>query len=381
MSWSTSKLCDIANIERSQIDPGQISPGTKYLGLEHIEAGGRILGAQSVSKGDLKSAKFIFGAEHLLYGKLRPYLAKISLPDFEGICSTDILPIRPGPSLDRKFLAYYLLQPQVVQEAASHATGANLPRLSPKALAEIYIPQPPIEEQRRIAAILDKADAIRRKREQALELADEFLKSVFLEMFRGDKWSAKPLAEVVSKGSVVTYGIVQAGPEYEGGVPYIRTGDIKKGKIVLDNLRHTSSEIAVKFGRSTVRVGEIVMSIRATVGTTALVPRELDGANLTQGTARISPGEMVTTEYLLHFLRSQRCQDWINRQVKGATFREITLSRLREMEVSIPPLKLQQKFSKLTKSTSAMADRIKTDLEQSENLFGSLSQDAFRGEL
>ena len=91
------------------------------------------------------------------------------------------------------------------------------------------------------------------------------------------------------------------------------------------------------------------MSIRATVGTTALVPKILDGSNLTQGTARIAPGEKVTSEYLLHFLRSPKTQNWIKRQVKGATFREITLTRLRELPVVIPPISIQRDFSKKVK--------------------------------
>ena len=101
MKWGVAKLAEIATIERNQIEASEIQSGTNYLGLEHIEAGGRILKRKPVSRGELASAKFKFSREHLLYGKLRPYLAKIALPDFSGICSTDILPVRPGPRIDR----------------------------------------------------------------------------------------------------------------------------------------------------------------------------------------------------------------------------------------------------------------------------------------
>lgn len=175
----------------------------------------------------------------------------------------------------------------------------------------------------------------------------QIVKSAFVEMFVRTKWRTKALWEVVKPGTIVTYGIVQAGPEHPGGIPYIRTGDIKNGEIVADGLRCTAPELAEKFGRSRVEVGEIVMSIRATVGTTAFVPASLHGANLTQGTARIAPGPETTKEYLISFLRSARCQQWISRQVKGATFREITLSKLRELEVPLPPIEMQQSFSEL----------------------------------
>src|ERR1700730_15529746 len=104
MNWVTVKLAEIETIERDQINPATLEGGVAYLGLEDIEAGGRIIQARQVERGDLASSKFRFSREHILYGKLRPYLAKISLPDFEGICSTDILPLRPRSTVDRRYL-------------------------------------------------------------------------------------------------------------------------------------------------------------------------------------------------------------------------------------------------------------------------------------
>lgn len=100
----------------------------------------------------------------MLYGKLRPYLSKIARPNFAGVCSTDILPIRPGPSLDRDFLHHYLRLPNMVELANSRAAGANLPRLSPGVLAGFAVPLPPLREQRRIAEVLDRADSLRAQR-------------------------------------------------------------------------------------------------------------------------------------------------------------------------------------------------------------------------
>lgn len=85
----TVALGRVAEIERDGIAPDKIQSGTPYLGLEHIESGGRILSFEPVDEGELASTKFRFGPDHVLYGKLRPYLAKIAMPDFEGICSTD----------------------------------------------------------------------------------------------------------------------------------------------------------------------------------------------------------------------------------------------------------------------------------------------------
>ena len=127
-TWATVALNDVADIERDIVDSTEIERGTLYVGLENIESGGRFVGVRLVDAGELASSKFAFTRQHLLYGKLRPYLAKIARPDFEGICSTDILPILPGPKLDRGYLAWLLLMPEMVALMSSRATGANLPR-------------------------------------------------------------------------------------------------------------------------------------------------------------------------------------------------------------------------------------------------------------
>ena len=274
----------------------------------------------------------------------------------------------------------------MVDLATCRSTGANLPRLSPKTLAEFTVPLPPIEEQRRIAEILDKADAIRRKRKEAIRLTESLLRSAFLDMF-GDpvtnpkEWQVENLSKVVDPETVVTYGIVQAGPEFDGGVPYIRTGDIKNGQICIPGLRRTDPSIADRFKRSEVRTGDLVMSIRATVGTIAEVPPSLDGANLTQGTARIAPGPLVEKSYLKEFIRSNGCQHWIQGQVKGATFREITLKRLREMPVMLPPLSQQIEFDRIAKKIDLQKQHSQFHFNEAEQLFSSLLQRAFSGEL
>lgn len=183
MSWPSKKLFEVASIDRHSIPPEKIENDTLYVGLEHITNDGSFIGVEPVTNGKLASSKFLFTSEHLLYGKLRPYLKKIARPSFSGICSTDILPIKPKTDLDLGFLFHYLRTSQMVDYATTRATGVNLPRLSPKTLANFDVPFPPLPEQKRIAAILDKADALREKRRQAMAKLDELLQSVFLDMF------------------------------------------------------------------------------------------------------------------------------------------------------------------------------------------------------
>lgn len=290
-----------------------------------------------------------------------------------GADGVKVLRVRSG--WDPKYVFHYF--------ASRYIPSAGYSRHF-KFLKELEVPQPPLDEQRRVAAILDKADALRARRRQSLVDLEDLTQSLFHGMFSGPgaDWKCPiPLAQAVRKGTIVTYGIVQAGPEFPGGVPYIRSGDLVDGGIAEMQLRRTDPAIATRFERSRVRTNDIVMSIRATVGTTALVPESLDGANLTQGTARISPGRDVLPEFLLEYLRSPEVQGWIRRQAKGATFREITLSRLRELEVSRPPLVLQREFVQNARDIGRQRIRLSASSDELVNLSEALQQRAFSGRL
>jgi type I restriction enzyme S subunit len=314
----------------------------------------------------------------------RTSVGKVTIADRTLGFSQDITALRHDPTqVDGTYLALFLQS--VAHQLSSAARGATIKGVQRRDVAEIVVPLPTLPEQRRIAAILDQADDLRTKRRRSLTLLDQLADSLFIDMF-ADELEKKTtlrskLENVVRDGTSVTYGIVQAGPEIEGGIPYIRTGDLVGGQIREERLRHTSEEIARKFPRSRVSENEIVMSIRATVGTTALVQRSLEGANLTQGTARIAPGENIVPRFLLAYLRSEQAQRWIAAQVKGATFREITLTRLRELPICIPDLGRQNQFSDLVIQVEKMKVQTRVALSATDELFASLQHRAFAGEL
>lgn len=296
----------------------------------------------------------------------------------------DMKALECNSKLNPDFLARFLKHSQPTILSWVKATTAD--NYSIDRIKSLTIPVPPLDEQRRIAAILDQADALRRKRREAMERTSALREALFDSMFGAiaqaeNNWPVRELREVVRDGTIITYGMVQAGEEFEGGVPYIRTGDIANGEILTGQLRRANPAIAAKFDRARVQTGDIVMSIRATVGTTAMVPPELDGANLTQGTAKIAPGAATDGLFLLDYLRSASTQNWIARQVKGATFREITLARLRELPVVLPPLEVQQEFSVRASALSTAASRQQHHLAHLDALFASLQHRAFRGEL
>jgi type I restriction enzyme S subunit len=116
----------------------------------------------------------------------------------------------------------------------------------------------------------------------------------------------------------ITYGIVQCGPHIENGVPYIRVSDMDTRELDVNRMLRTSPAIASKFGRSTVHEGDVVYALRGKLGEVRQITAAVTGANLTQGTARLSPyNETINSEYLLWALRSPQSLTWISQTRAG----------------------------------------------------------------
>ena len=126
----------------------------KYVGLEHLEKDtGKIIGSQD-SKTTV-SSKTVFHKGDLLYGKLRPYLNKVAIPDFDGVCSSDILVFPKNPFITNILLKLCLLKPDFVRFANGTITGVQHPRTSHKKLSNYKIPIPPLPEQHRIVSKIE----------------------------------------------------------------------------------------------------------------------------------------------------------------------------------------------------------------------------------
>lgn len=186
--WEVQELNQIANIERDSVTTNNLLKSDLYIGLEHIEKdSGRLLGYESVENIELKSNKFRFTSDHILYGKLRPYLNKVCLPNINGVCSTDIIPIKPRKNISNKyFLAYLMRMDFFVKEATTKSTGANLPRMSPNLLGKIKLFTPPLSLQQQFAEIVNKTEALKEKQKQSEQELDNLFQSLMQKAFKGE---------------------------------------------------------------------------------------------------------------------------------------------------------------------------------------------------
>jgi type I restriction enzyme S subunit len=196
-----------------------------------------------------------------------------------------------------------------------------------------------------------------------------------------EEWEVDSLEKLTR--STITYGIVQAGPDTPDGIPYIRTGDMSGDHLSSKDLLRTTKSIASKFKRSTVEEGDIVFALRATIGKVLVVPKELQGANLTQGTARIAPNwNLVTTQFLLWTMRMFYFKSQILKLQKGTTFSEITLGELREMQIAYPKsLDEQHRIMRLIEEQENLIQEYKLNLSKLHLLKTGLTQDLLSGKV
>lgn len=175
------------------------------------------LGSEAPSR-----ARQLVQKNDVLVSTVRPNLNSVAVVSekFSGAtASTGYTVLRPlHEILDTQYLFHWVKTDHFINEMVKLATGQSYPAVSDKIILNSLIPLPPLSEQRRIASILDKADELRQKRQQAIEKLDQLLQATFIDMF-GDfqinpmNWQTKPLSEVVNNTTIVTYGIVQAGEE------------------------------------------------------------------------------------------------------------------------------------------------------------------------
>ena len=388
MSWIKRPLGEVASIDRSGIPPELISDGTTYVGLENMTGDGMFLDVREVDNGELASTKFAFNENHVLYGKLRPYLRKTTRPDFRGVCSTDILPISAGPQLNRNFLYHFLRLPETVRLATTRSSGANLPRISPRILEEFEIPVPSLPEQKRIAEVLDKADSLLQKRRLALQKLDSLLQAVFLDMF-GDPvmntkgWVRKKADDLTT---LVSSGITPLGGSsiyVSKGIPFIRSQNVLMNAFDMSDVAFVTKDLHNQMRRTWVKNGDVLFNITgASIGRVHFYAGDDDSANVNQHVCIIRPDQkQVLTEFLSYFLSLPSFQASILGRNAGATRQAFNFQQIRNFDVIVPPRADQAKFVSIRKTIEAMKERMIESAVNINKAFGSIQQRAFKGEL
>jgi len=279
--------------------------------------------------------------------------------------------------LDLRYLYYALCRSSLDRRAIT----TSIPGLNRDDIYSTAIPLAPLTEQRRIAAILDKADAVRRKRRQALDLADTFLRSAFLDMF-GDpvtnpkEWPTTTLGEVGTLDRGRSRHRPRNAPELLGGpYPLIQTGDVANADHYIRDYSQTYSEIGLAQSKMW-PAGTLCITIAANIAKTAILDMD---ACFPDSVVGFAPGKDVRTEYVQYWLGF--LQKAIEDRAPESAQKNINLAILRKLEMPLPPVGTQDEFVRLLARSEKMKGQLRSADDASSHLFESLAQRAFRGEL
>jgi len=237
--------------------------------------------------------------------------------------------------------------------------------------------KPDLKEQERIVNILEKAEKLKEKGKNAKDLLDEYLKSTFNEMFYNKGFENKPireLCEVISGSTPST-----SKEEYwNGDIDWITPAELKDG----DNYYYSNSERKITEGGLQAISGRlfpketVMLTTRAPIGKVAIAGKQLC---TNQGFKNMVCKEELNPVYLYFWFLLNK--EYLNSLGVGATFKEISKRIVENIKIPLPPLPLQQKFSKIVENVEGLKEHVRKTKQNSEELFNSLMQKAFRGEL
>lgn len=377
VAFPVVRLREVASIERDAVQPSAIPAGGVFVGLENVNGGGNIVGARPVAAGELLSPKFKFTPKHILYGKLRPNLRKIARPDFAGYCSTDILPILPGPRIEREFLFHYLRRAELTALAVRRCSGANLPRLSPGVLADFPVHLPTMAEQRRIVEILNLAEHIVGARERSLILAEKLPRAFFAQTFGSGaamKWRKRRLGDLLD---FLTSGSRGWGKYYsDAGAIFLRVQNVGANCLDLQDVARVNPPDDAEARRTEVKPGDVLMSITADLGRTGVFPGGQDRAFINQHLAILRTRKVIPT-YLSGYLASSDGQRQVTRLNKVGVKAGLNFDDIRSIVVPIPPDALQRKFALLFDAHAVATSRLRAALEVARQVAASQMQHSF----
>lgn len=308
----------------------------------------------------------------------------------EYLCNNFTSVLRSNPSIiNSRYLFFKLFLNHKIgstRNFQNKTTGIINLKLD-RYIEKTEIPLPPLPTQKKIAAILDKVQALCELEKQIIQKYDQLAQSVFLEMF-GDpvtnakNWIHKKFEDLVAKDCQLSYGIVQPGDEVKNGIPCVRPIDLTEQYLKTQDLKRIDQSISHKFKRTILNGGEILLSVRGSIGLLSITDASFKGCNVTRGIVPIwFESEKYNKMFFYYLYTSYGIQNQLKGLAKGATLLQINLEDLRELKVIQPPIELQNHFAERVKKIEYQKQISQQSLKKSEELFQCLLQKAFMGEL
>ncbi len=308
---------------------------------------------------------------------------KCFLPDgpWTSLANTQV--IFPSETVaDSKFLWF-----QLNDETRWPRSGSAQPFIKPTDVKRHRVFLPALNEQRRIAAILDEADALRRKRREAIDLVCALPQAMLVELLKSvrtskNKMSKKALIELVLEGDTINYGVVQPGDEVDNGVGLVRVANVVQNDFRVESMKRIDKLIESQYTRSRLRGDEILIACVGSIGALAIPPATLRGVNIARAVARIPYDPIrVNKQYLFSYLRSDTCQRYFHAETRTVAQPTLNIKQLSETPIELPDMKEQARFGAEIDELNKTTESLELHLSYLDSLFASLQHRAFRGKL
>ena len=366
----------------------KVSPSTKnierqgawLLNLDMVEQQtGRVVEYNFVGEDGLNGSITQFDTENVLYSKLRPNLNKVVLPERNGFCTSELLPLRPDArKLDRSYLAVFLRSDGFVNWAVSKTAGAKMPRLGTKDLLNANIPLPEIKEQKAIAEKFEKLEELIFLRKQQIAKLDELVKAQFVEMFGVVHNSVLyPYVPVKSFTSVVSGGTPNRNvSEFwnNGSIRWVKTTELQNNvicntdeKITQAGLDNSSAKI--------IPPNTVLIAMYGQGKTRGMTGYTSIECATNQACACILPCEQFNQNYLWRYMILS--YDKLRDMAKGGNQPNLNIGIIKNFPVLKPPIELQNDFAAFAERVDRQKQTVQQSLEKLELLKKALMQEYF----
>jgi type I restriction enzyme, S subunit len=311
-------------------------------------------------------------------------LGKVAINTIDVTINQDLKAFSCSAGLNPRYLMYYLIVN--ASHLNSMGKGATVKGITLDVLKDLSIPLPPLPEQKRIAAILDKADSVRRKRQEAVRLTEVLLRSAFLDMF-GDPvtnpkgWKIKSLSEEIefltsgSRGWAEFYS--------DRGRKFIRIQNVKNGLLHFNDVQYVTPPDNKEAARTKVQENDLLISITADLGRTAVVDRITanEGAHINQHLALVRLTNAFNPQFVAAYLESEGGKRQFLQLDQSAVKSGLNFDSIKSLHLFDPPLQMQNRYASFVHALERVKGKLRTSSEVTDNLFNALLQRAFKGNL
>ena len=332
-SWPVVKVSDVFHRPTENVTPSSLSGPVTYVGLENISTNSGQLVGETVwdNPENIKSAKSVFRTGDVLYGRLRPNLNKVWVADREGICSTDILVVRPSDTAVEPCLYGQIMRSQAFNAAVlGRVSGAQLPRISWQQFKSLEIPLPPLEVQREIVA---EIEGYQRVIDGARAVVDNWQPRIAVD----PEWPTVPLYEACD----IQRGKFAHRPRneprfYDGNYPFIQTGDVTRANGGKIHYTQTLNDEGLAISRL-FQPPVVVITIAANIGDTAVLDFPCCFPDSVVG---LLPNDKTDVWFLELVMRTKK--EYLAQIAPQAAQKNINVAILKTLAIPLPPLATQQ---------------------------------------